>query len=191
MKRQKREHILHSAMELFNKTGFHGTPTSKIAKTAGVSVGTLFNYFPTKEKLIESIYVHIKLHSKMEFIRLLEETGNTHDTLQSMFRSIVLWGIENPEEFNYLEMFRHTSYHSRFCSEKALEAYQQFQHQLIKKVVPVTICDTYPDYVLSYVDNSIHAATRYLLIQEVEDQEHFISSSFDLLWKGFTLDTVL
>ena len=66
---EKRKQILYSAMKQFNETGFHSTPTSKIAKAAKVSVGTLFNYFSSKEKLIEEIYIHIKLHPKMKLLK--------------------------------------------------------------------------------------------------------------------------
>jgi AcrR family transcriptional regulator len=56
----KREQILASALRLFVEFGFHGTPTSKIAKEAGVSNGTLFHYFATKEDLIKELYISIK-----------------------------------------------------------------------------------------------------------------------------------
>ena len=48
----KREKIFSTALNLFVEHGFHGTPTSKIAKEAGVANGTLFHHFNTKEDLI-------------------------------------------------------------------------------------------------------------------------------------------
>ena len=186
MDENKRKHILFTAMKLFNEFGFHATPTSKIAKKAKVSVGTLFNYFPTKEDLIEAIYVHIKLHSKATFLELHQEKGNIHDSLQSMWHVIIKWGIENPEEFKYLELFCHSPFRSTYRTEKSLEAYKQFQHQILKAVIPATICDAYPDFVLNYIDNSIHAATRFLLQNQIEDADHFIDAAFDLMWLGLS-----
>ena len=181
---QKRQAILDTAMKLFNAYGFHGTPTSKIAKKSKVSVGTLFNYFKTKEDLIEAIYIHIKLHSKATFLELLEEKNNIHDTLQSMWHAIIQWGIENPEEFKYLELFCHSPYQRTYRTEKSLEVYKQFQNEIIRAVVPSTICDRYPEYVLNYIENSLHAATRYLLYNPIENQDEFIDRAFDLCWKG-------
>jgi AcrR family transcriptional regulator len=186
MSLEKRQHIIDSAMKLFNENGFHGTPTSKIAKKAKVSVGTLFNYFETKEDLIESIYVHIKLHSKATFLELLEEKDSLHDTMLSMWHAIITWGIENPEEFKYLELFCHSPFRSTYNKEKSLEAYKQFQSQIIKMVVPVTLCEHYPEYVLSYIDQSIHAAIRYLVYEDVDDPEYFIQNAFDMLWHGLS-----
>ncbi len=181
---EKRLRIIDAAMKLFNEFGYHGTPTSKIAKRARVSVGTLFNYFATKEELIEAIYIHIKLHSKMSFLEHLEPQDTEIDSLFSMWRAIIMWGVENPEEFKYLELFCHSPFRSTYRTEKSLEAYKVFQEEILKKVTPDTVCDNYPDYVLRYIDNALHAATRFLLQNDIDDVEPFIRSAFEMLWNG-------
>ncbi|MEH6586880.1 MAG: TetR/AcrR family transcriptional regulator [Halioglobus sp.] len=52
---QRESDILDSATQLFAKEGFHGTSTRKIASAAGVSEGTLFHYFSTKNVLLLAI----------------------------------------------------------------------------------------------------------------------------------------
>lgn len=47
--------VLLSALTLFAEFGFNGTSTAKIAQTAGVSQGTIFKYFKTKQDLLISI----------------------------------------------------------------------------------------------------------------------------------------
>ena len=66
----KREQILLAALKLFTEFGFHGTPTSKIAVEAGVSNGTLFHYFKTKEALILALYDYVKKNSTNLFFRI-------------------------------------------------------------------------------------------------------------------------
>ena len=56
----KRQQILDAALKLFVEYGFHGTPTSLIAKEAGVANGTLFHYFSTKDELVVALYSSIK-----------------------------------------------------------------------------------------------------------------------------------
>ena len=53
------EKILASALAVFRAEGVQ-VSTAKIAAAAGVSNGTLFNYFPTKQALIDALYVWIK-----------------------------------------------------------------------------------------------------------------------------------
>lgn len=50
-----RQRILEVAQEQFAKQGFDATTTRDIAGAARIAVGTLFNYFPTKEAIVESL----------------------------------------------------------------------------------------------------------------------------------------
>jgi len=51
----KKEQILHAALELFASEGYHTVSTSKIAKKAVVSEGLIFRHFENKKGLLEAI----------------------------------------------------------------------------------------------------------------------------------------
>ena len=51
----KKESILHAALELFAKDGYNATSTNRIAKQAGVSEGLIFRHFGNKKGLLEAI----------------------------------------------------------------------------------------------------------------------------------------
>jgi len=53
--RAKRGQILEGARQCFLRLGFDGASMGEIARTAGVSKGTLYVYFPSKEALFEAI----------------------------------------------------------------------------------------------------------------------------------------
>jgi len=59
--------IERAALRLFTRKGFHGTTVREIAKKAGVSMGNLYIYYPTKEDIFIGL-VH-RLGQKMEAIR--------------------------------------------------------------------------------------------------------------------------
>jgi AcrR family transcriptional regulator len=50
-----RKRILEVAQERFAEQGFDATTTRDIAAAARIAVGTLFNYFPTKEAIVDSL----------------------------------------------------------------------------------------------------------------------------------------
>ena len=52
---ERKKVIEVAARELFIKQGFHATSMRDIAKSAGISMGNVYNYFPTKEAIFESI----------------------------------------------------------------------------------------------------------------------------------------
>ncbi|MCI5850304.1 MAG: TetR/AcrR family transcriptional regulator [Sutterellaceae bacterium] len=52
---QRREEILNAAVRCFKKKGFHAASMSSIAKEFGMSAGLIYNYFDSKESIIEAI----------------------------------------------------------------------------------------------------------------------------------------
>jgi AcrR family transcriptional regulator len=55
VKNATRQRILKVAQERFADQGFEATTTRDIASAARIAVGTLFNYFPTKEAIVERL----------------------------------------------------------------------------------------------------------------------------------------
>lgn len=183
--KDKRKHLLNVAMHLFVKNGFHASPTSMIAKKANLSVGTLFNHFETKAALIEEIYISIKSHIHDTLLHVMVQNDSVYDQLQMMYHKMVLWGLNNPDEFNYLELFEHSPLRDSYRTDASMVMVQEFRSKIYNAIGQDSICNVYPTYSLIYVDHSIHAATRFLLEQDIEDVDGFINKSFDLLWNGF------
>lgn len=49
---ERRETVLKAAQKVFGTRGLHGTPTTAVAKAAGISHAYLFRLFPTKADLV-------------------------------------------------------------------------------------------------------------------------------------------
>src|SRR3954471_13389495 len=50
--------LLDAALDLFVEKGFAATRSEEVAARAGVSKGTLFLYFPSKEELFKAVVRH-------------------------------------------------------------------------------------------------------------------------------------
>jgi AcrR family transcriptional regulator len=55
-KQAVRDTIMDAALALFSEHGFKGTKLSDIARLAGVGVGNIYSYFPSKTHLLYSLY---------------------------------------------------------------------------------------------------------------------------------------
>lgn len=55
IRQEKRKVILDAALELFAENGFHATSISMIAKKAAISKGLIYNYFESKNDILEEI----------------------------------------------------------------------------------------------------------------------------------------
>ncbi|WP_372950319.1 TetR/AcrR family transcriptional regulator [Mariniphaga sp.] len=70
IRKQKKQLIMDTALELFAENGFHATSMSHVAKKAGVSKGLAYNYFESKQEILDeiiktgfdSIYSHFDLN---------------------------------------------------------------------------------------------------------------------------------
>lgn len=61
---KRRNQMIKGAVTLFKEKGFHRTTTREIARAAGFSIGTLYEYIRTKEDVLylvcDSIYDHVR-----------------------------------------------------------------------------------------------------------------------------------
>jgi TetR/AcrR family transcriptional regulator, cholesterol catabolism regulator len=79
---RRRDQMIKGAVSLFKQKGFHRTTTREIAKAAGFSIGTLYEYIRTKEDVLylvcDSIYEHVSERLQQD----LEDKQGTLDSLK-------------------------------------------------------------------------------------------------------------
>ncbi len=78
--------ILKSAVDLIIEKGFENTTLREIAKNAGVSNPTIYNYFPSKEKLLFG-YIEQKHKEAVEILESIEDF-NTY-TLREQLQTLI------------------------------------------------------------------------------------------------------
>ena len=69
IRKQKKELIMETALELFAENGFHATSVSQIAKKAGISKGLAYNYFESKNDILDELIQHgfSAIYSEFDF----------------------------------------------------------------------------------------------------------------------------
>ena len=68
---QRRRQIVEAAVRLFIKKGFHKTTTREIAKVAGFSIGSLYEYIGSKEDVLFLVCDAILIAGKKMWLRHL------------------------------------------------------------------------------------------------------------------------
>jgi AcrR family transcriptional regulator len=81
--------LLEAALTLFVEKGFAATRSEEVAKAAGVSKGTLYLYFPSKEELLKAVIQHF-LGTEIE-TGIQEAAGADGPTAQIMQQLLVNW----------------------------------------------------------------------------------------------------
>jgi AcrR family transcriptional regulator len=77
-----RERILDASERLFAAHGFDSATTRDIARAADIGVGTLFNYFPTKEAVASALVGEAYARAAGKFAADLDRENNVDLTLE-------------------------------------------------------------------------------------------------------------
>ena len=85
IKKQKKRKILEKAFELFRKNGYMDTKVEDITKALGISKGSFYTYFKTKEELLCELLESIK-ESEMEKYSKVEIDENPKKTLENFIK---------------------------------------------------------------------------------------------------------
>jgi AcrR family transcriptional regulator len=182
MGRQKE--LLAAALKLFVENGFHGTPTSKIAKEAGVANGTLFHYYPTKDDLIVSLYISIKL----EMAAFVEGKLDAGDDFKTRFRNqftfALLWAMDHPGEFHYIQQFYASPYATQLQSEVLQQQLQKTCVEIQQAIDANVIKDLPVDYIFTLISSHLNGLNQYLRKANLsaDKQKVVIAETFELLW---------
>lgn len=93
---ESRARIMATALEQFAENGYHNTSISKVAKAAGISKGLMYNYFESKEALLEAILHNVFKEQEMdlageemEHLKSLTPPQILAFTIESFFDSII------------------------------------------------------------------------------------------------------
>jgi AcrR family transcriptional regulator len=96
-KRQQRSEILRAAIELLRERGYDETRVQDIVERVGVSEATFFNYFPSKEALLEEYATgSVKLYARMLQQEMADEDRPVPERIRDLLRIIGL-GLEQED----------------------------------------------------------------------------------------------
>lgn len=80
----KRRQIMEGARQVFLSSGFDGASMNDVARAAGVSKGTLYAYFNSKEELFEAIIRAEKVHSAERMCAFLPDYNDPRAMLTDL-----------------------------------------------------------------------------------------------------------
>jgi AcrR family transcriptional regulator len=130
-KRQTRDRIFRTALDLFLKRGLDETTVAEIADAADIGKGTFFTYFPTKESVFSE--VTLQLTDAME--DALEEARTAGAPIEArlfaFFRPAIAWHASNPVLSRYmLAAFMHDATSLRVDRASQRRLYERLAGEL-------------------------------------------------------------
>jgi len=129
--------IIESAVELMTIKGYKNASLREIAKEAGVSNPTIYNYFPTKEKILYA-YIEQKLIETKAVLQNIEDfhTYTLREQLQSLIETQLEFYLEDREFVTQIMEMAFTP--SMGTMELIYDAKEQFT-QMVSEILEIAI----------------------------------------------------
>jgi len=114
----KKDDILKAALRLFVEQGEQATSMKWIAKEAKCGIGTMYNYFQSKDELISELYVEIKTKLFTYILEALDTNAPVKQQFIDIWLKVIDYAILNPIEYKFLEIFSHSPKISKQATEE-------------------------------------------------------------------------
>ncbi|GGH10138.1 TetR/AcrR family transcriptional regulator [Pedobacter zeae] len=180
----KKQHLLDTALKLFVEFGFHGTPTAKIAKEAGLSSGTLFYFFSTKDELVTSLYVDIKGKMTAAIMADIEGETSIKRLIEGYFKTPLFWALNNPIEFSFTVQFSNSPYLNQLAAKEIDSHIKPFLTILKRGVKEGVLKKIDPELIFALVRGHTFSIHQYLIEHpaSLKKQSQIIETAFSIIW---------
>lgn len=101
----KKERILLTALKLFAEQGFRETSTAQIARKAGVANGTLFHYFPTKDDLIDTLFLICSINVEKYYRKDLNKCKTIKEKFLQLARNWIEFALDNTDQYLFINHY--------------------------------------------------------------------------------------
>lgn len=117
-----REKIVLSAVELFIKQGIARTTTKQIAASAGVSEGSIYRYFSSKDEMAWQIFDEYHQQLAQQLLVSVNEHANLNKQVESLVSCFLSLADNDWLMFRYYLTSQHT--HMNKVKDEALTPYK-------------------------------------------------------------------
>jgi AcrR family transcriptional regulator len=178
----KRDDILAATLRLIVQHDLDHTSMDMIANEAKVGMGTIYNYFPSKEELVNVLYREKKRTLMNTVLKDYSPAAPLREQFFGIWRKLFNEYLRNPDVFQFLEQYSYSpivTAESKALGWKLWEIpihiIEQGHRQQILKDLPV--------HVLMLIANSpIHNLVREHIRGQVHLDERQIEAAITACW---------
>ncbi len=96
--------VLDAVVRILKRGGIQAVTTNRVAQAAGVSIGSVYQYFPDKRAIFAALHErHIQEIDRLVETKLMEHSGSSLDTLmRAMIEAMIDAHVPDPELYELL-----------------------------------------------------------------------------------------
>jgi AcrR family transcriptional regulator len=126
---QIRERIIAAALQLFTQRGYFSTSVPDMARTAQVSVGSIYHHFKDKEDVARALYLGLMEGLQDELARIAQGNVTAHDRCRAVMAMLFELTESNREAMDFMLYAKHREFlptERPICSSKPFETMREF-----------------------------------------------------------------
>ncbi len=178
----KRNAILESALQEFAEQGL-GAATAKIAKGAGVAEGTLFNYFSTKDELLNQLYLELKAEMRDLMLPGYPKDDSVKNRLRHTWRAYVDWGVEHPHKRKVMALLTLSECITEQSKATSMVAFSDINATMQHAINSGIFRELSPAFVAAIM-RTLADTTMEFMSNEPDQAEHYRTAGFEAYWNA-------
>lgn len=177
----KKVQIIYAAMKLLTENGVQATPMSAIAKAAGTGMGTIYNYFPTKEDLINAIYLYIKQDELKQIIVPVEDVP-VKKQFDHYYGGLTRYMIGHPDHFWFMDQFHNSPILLPETKEEGMKVLCPIIDLITKGQEQGIIKQLSKDELLQFLNGGLMGFVRWMLGSGKKLTQQLLDNQLRIAW---------
>lgn len=159
---EKQTAVMNATMRLVVLQGIHATPMSQIAKEAGVSAGTIYHYFASKEELFAVLYGTLKEQMGSALLHDDDPRQPYNKRFHRFWRNLFDFFSTHPAEFEFLELCERSPIISDEVRAEHTKHYQPVLNFLNIGIKTRVLCDMPLELMSTTIYSSVATTIRFI-----------------------------
>lgn len=168
-------------MELLIEHGVQATPMSAIAKRAGTGMGTIYNYFTTKEELINAIYLYIKEDEVRVLLKPFTDESIKRQ-FDHFYGTLVQYLISNPLHFGFMDQFHNSPLLTPDTREAGMRAIAPVFDLMAKGQEQGIIKNIQAEELLEFLNGGLMGFVRWVLRNDKKLDKKMLDNQLRIAW---------
>jgi len=176
----KRNAILTAATEAVAAQGV-GAPTSRIAKDAGVAEGTLFTYFPTKDILLNQLYLALKAELGGSVVDQFPFASRLPDRWRHVWDRTIDWSAANPSARKAMRQLAVSDRITPETKQAGSAPFREIQAMMTETHTAGGMKDQPLEFMIAVLE-ALGEMTLDFVAHEPARRDHYKRAGFDAFW---------
>jgi AcrR family transcriptional regulator len=176
----KRNAILMAATESIAVLGT-GASTAKIAKDAGVAEGSLFTYFPSKDELLNQLYLDIKSDLRAAITTGYPAKASLKERCEHLWSRSLDWAAANPAKRKTMRQLGISNRITEQSKKTGSEAFRDITAMLEEGFTTGALRQQ-PTGFIGGIMESLSEMTLDFIARDPKNASTYKKSGFDAFW---------